>query len=58
MKIKYLKPAPLGNTGDIGEVPDHHARVLIRLGIAEPYNEAPKRQRTKHKEPQNDLLSE
>lgn len=35
MKIKYLKPAPLGNTGDIGDVPDNQASVLIALGVAE-----------------------
>lgn len=35
MQIKYLKDAPLGATGEIHEVPDDQATVLITLGIAE-----------------------
>lgn len=37
MKIKYLKPAPLGSVGDVQEVPVDQANVLIRLGIAEEH---------------------
>lgn len=35
MQIKYLKDAPTAQTGDICEVPDDQAGVLITLGIAE-----------------------
>ncbi len=37
MKIKYLKPAPLGSVGDVQDVPNDQAMVLIRLGIAKEY---------------------
>lgn len=37
MKIKYLKPAPLGSVGDIQDVPTAQANVLIRLGIAKEH---------------------
>lgn len=49
MKIKYLQDAPRGNTGDMAEVPDAQANVLIKLGIAEEYKATPKRA-TKNKE--------
>lgn len=39
MKIKYLKKAPRGMPGDIAEVPDHQAMVLIKLGVAENFSE-------------------
>lgn len=32
--IQYLKNAPLGKTGDIAEVQEHEAKVLITLGFA------------------------
>lgn len=32
--IQYLKNAPLGKTGDIAEVQEHEAKVLIALGFA------------------------
>lgn len=35
MQIKYLKDAPLGQTGEIQDVPDDQAKVLITLGFAE-----------------------
>ena len=41
LRIKYLKPAPLGSVGDVQEVPNDQAMVLIRLGIAEEHK--PKR---------------
>lgn len=47
MKITYLKDAPLGAVGDIADVPDDQANVLIKLGIAKEFNE-PKTQ-TKRK---------
>lgn len=37
LRIKYLKPAPLGSVGDVQEVPNDQANVLIRLGIAEEH---------------------
>lgn len=49
MKIKYLQDAPRGNKGDMAEVPDAQANVLIKLGIAEEYKATPKRV-TKNKE--------
>lgn len=39
MQIKYLKDAPTTQTGDICEVPDDQAKVLIILGFAEVYDE-------------------
>lgn len=39
MKIKYLKKAPRGMPGDVAEVPDHQAMVLIKLGVAESFSE-------------------
>lgn len=35
MQIKYLKDTPLGAVGEIHDVPETEARVLIILGIAE-----------------------
>lgn len=35
MKIKYLKQAPQGMPGDIAEVPDLQANILIKLKFAE-----------------------
>lgn len=34
MKIKYLKDAPLGKTGDIADVTDIEGNVLVHLGFA------------------------
>lgn len=48
MKIKYLKDAPNANAGDVSEVVDNQAKVLIRLGIAEVYSE-PKRKKASTK---------
>ena len=36
MKIKYVKQAPQGMPGDIAEVPDLQAKILIKLKFAEP----------------------
>lgn len=42
MQIKYIKDAPLGKTGDIAEVQDTEANILITLGYAEEYKAKPK----------------
>lgn len=48
MQIKYLKDAPLGATGEISDVPDDQAKVLITLGIAEAVaDKKPKPSKTK-----------
>lgn len=36
MKIKYLRKAPQGVPGDVAEVPDLQAKILIKLKFAEP----------------------
>ena len=36
MKIKYLRKAPQGMPGDVAEVPDLQANILIKLKFAEP----------------------
>lgn len=41
MKIKYLKNAPQGKPGDISEVPDLQANILIKLKFAEPVDDGP-----------------
>jgi len=38
MKIKYLKQAPQGMPGDIADVPDLQANILIKLKFAEPFD--------------------
>ncbi|ENU40186.1 hypothetical protein [Acinetobacter johnsonii] len=35
MKIKYLRKAPQGMPGDVAEVPDLQAKILIKLKFAE-----------------------
>lgn len=37
MKIKYLKDAPLGKKGEVSDVPNMDAKILIKLGIAEKH---------------------
>ena len=41
MKIKYLRKAPKGMPGDIAEVPDLQAKILINLKIAESMDVEP-----------------
>lgn len=41
MKIKYLKQAPQGMPGDVSEVPDLQANILIKLRFAEPVDDGP-----------------
>lgn len=47
MQIKYLKDAPLGATGDMQEIPDDQANILITLGFAEKVVDKPKRPKSK-----------
>ena len=42
MKIKYLKKAPQGMPGDISEVPDFQANILIKLDFAEAVEDGPR----------------
>lgn len=39
MKIKYLRKAPQGMPGDVAEVPDLQANILIKLKFAEPIDD-------------------
>ncbi|EPL4828780.1 hypothetical protein LXQ74_003391 [Acinetobacter baumannii] len=39
MKIEYLKQMHDANVGDIKDVPDLAANVLIKIGVAKPYEE-------------------
>lgn len=57
MKIKYLKPAPLGSTGDVAFVPDNEAKVLIMLGIAKPIDDKPVKPMKGKRKAEFDLLS-
>jgi hypothetical protein len=41
MKIKYLRKAPQGMPGDVVEVPDLQAKILIKLKFAEPLGGEP-----------------
>lgn len=54
MKIKYLKDAPLGQTGEIQDVPDDQAKVLITLGFAEILTD----KKTKQTKPKTDKTVE
>ncbi|HCW3712192.1 hypothetical protein [Acinetobacter baumannii] len=42
MKIEYLKQMHDANVGDIKDVPDLAANVLIKIGVAMPYEEQKK----------------
>ena len=39
MKIKYLKMTHDSNVGEVKEIPDFQANVLIKIGIAEPFED-------------------
>lgn len=57
MLIEYIASAPLGDVGDIADVPDDQACVLIKLNLAKAYEKPkpkPKPRQTKTTEP--DLL--
>lgn len=49
MQIKYIKDAPLGKTGDIAELADNDAKILITLGFAEEHKDKPKPKATTSK---------
>lgn len=54
MKIKYLQVMHNANIGDVLEVTDFEANILIKTGVAEEYKEpkksAPKAKQTKTEE--------
>lgn len=54
MQIKYLKDAPLGKIGDVGDVPDDQAKILIALGYAKEHKSRTKSDKA---DDQNDLLT-
>lgn len=39
MKIKYLKMTHDSNIGDVKEIPDFQANVLLKIGIAESFED-------------------
>lgn len=39
MKIKYLKMTHDSNVGDVKEIPDFQANVLLKIGLVEAYVE-------------------
>ena len=54
MQIKYLKDAPLGKVGDVADVADDQAQILITLGYAKEHKPRSKSDKT---DTQNDLLT-
>lgn len=42
MKVKYLKVMHNANVGDVKEIPDFQANVLLKIGVAEAYVEPKK----------------
>ena len=59
MQIKYLKDAPLGKVGDVADVADDQAQILITLGYAKEHSSKEAKARTKSDKAadQNDLLT-
>ena len=59
MLIKYLKNAPSAYAGDIKDIPDEQAKVLILTGYAKehPSKEAKARTKSNKADDQNDLLT-
>ena len=55
MQIKYLKDAPLGKAGDVAEVADDQAQILITLGYAKEHKPRAKSDKT---DTQTDLLTD
>ncbi len=47
MKIKYLKVMHNANIGDVLEVTDFEANILIKTGVAEEFKESVKKAPTK-----------
>ena len=63
MKIKYLKTTHDSNVGDVKEIPDFQANVLLKIGVAEAYVEpkkaapkAKKEDKTKEQDVKNGLF--
>ena len=54
MQIKYLKDAPLGKVGNVADVADDQAQILITLGYAKEHKPRSKSDKT---DTQNDLLT-
>ena len=52
MKIEYLKVMHNANVGDVLDVTDFEANILIKTGVAKPYEE-PKKAATKPKKELN-----
>lgn len=59
MLIKYLKNAPNAYAGDVKDIPDEQANVLILTGYAKehPSKEAKARTKSNKADDQNDLLT-
>ena len=59
MLIKYLKNAPNAYTGDVKDIPDEQAKVLILTGYAKEHSSKEAKARTKSDKAadQNDLLT-
>ena len=59
MLIKYLKNAPNAYAGDVKDIPDEQANVLILTGYAKehPSKEAKTRTKSNKADDQNDLLT-
>ena len=59
MLIKYLKNAPNAYAGDVKDIPDEQAKVLILTGYAKehPSKEAKARTKSNKADDQNDLLN-
>lgn len=59
MLIKYLKNAPNAYAGDVKDIPDEQANVLILTGYAKehPLKEAKARTKSNKADDQTDLLT-
>ena len=59
MLIKYLKNAPNAYAGDVKDIPDEQAKVLILTGYAKEHSSKEAKARTKSNkaDDQNDLLT-
>jgi hypothetical protein len=59
MLIKYLKNAPNAYAGDVKDIPDEQANVLILTGYAKehPSKEAKARTKSNKADDQHDLLT-
>lgn len=55
MQIKYLKNAPNAYAGDVKDIPDEQAKVLILTGYAKEHKQ---RTKTDKSDSQTDLLTD